>query len=122
MHPTIEVRDGQPDQAVNQHGDAARVRHQQNRILLFMLLCALPAMLAAAGADLAIPLYAVAGGGGSSQSAAFTLMGSVGQPVGGYSSSVDFTLNHGFWPATIGESGGDPGIPGNQIYLPQVAR
>jgi hypothetical protein len=121
MHPL--PRDGQKRQPVNQSAiQSSRTLRRLRLLLLLLLLCALPTTLAAAGADLEIPLFVVAGGGGSSQSAAFTLMGSVGQPVSGYSSSVDFTLNHGFWPATIGESGGGPGIPSNQIYLPQVAR
>jgi hypothetical protein len=97
---------------------AAAVLLYRHYLLLVLLLALLPLSIAASAAEPVIPRFTTAGGG-ATQSDQFTLMGSIGQPVRGLSSSVDFTLNHGFWQTT-GNQG--PTGSGSTIYLPQVRR
>lgn len=60
--------------------------------------------LAASLAGFDLGWHVIAGGGGHSSSADYTLDGSAGQPAAGTLSSADFRLGAGFWPGIGAES------------------
>jgi hypothetical protein len=86
-------------------------------LLLFLLLCTLPMTLAAASATQEIQRFTLASSGAST-SDSFILMGSVGQPSVGLSSSASFSLNGGFWSPAEESSAMSSGA----IYLPYLSR
>ncbi len=69
------------------------------------VLCVVPGISASGqtSADYAIPSDVLSGGGGTSQSADYSISASIGQPATvGLSSSADYDDNAGFWPRVMG--------------------
>lgn len=54
-----------------------------------------------------IPWFTIAGGGGDSSGGSYAVSGTIGQPVTGFSSGGNYTLEGGFWAS---ESIGNPEI------------
>ena len=88
------------------------------RILLtvaLLLLFTLP-VLAQSGGGYDLSWSTTDGGGGSSVGGIFDLRGAAGQPDAGVMSGGAFTLAGGFW------GGGEPPLPGYDLFLPMIVR
>ena len=89
----------------------------KDKLIPVMALCLLLAVgvpaLAQVSANHDLSWHVIAGGGGRMASTGHTLVGSIGQPLTGASSSTGHTLCSGFWCS---------GVVQQRIYLPLVLR
>jgi hypothetical protein len=60
-----------------------------------------------------IDWYVIGSGGGHSQSAAYQLDGTIGQPIVGTSSSSNYSIDAGFWVGATTPQGGCQYVPGD---------
>ena len=87
------------------------------RLLLLGLALVLLVTSALADAQVfSLPWWTVDGGGGTSNSASYSLSGSLGQPDAGVLDGGCYILGGGFWPSKVKQS------QGKDLYLPLVSR
>ena len=86
-------------------------------LLLILVVClalAVPARsVAQVTSNYDLSWRVIAGGGGQMQSASYTMMGTVGQPLAGPMASSSYNLGSGFWSGAAAEY---------RVYLPVVLR
>ena len=93
------------------------IKHKLRLVLTItlLLLFTLP-VLAQSGGGYDLSWSTTDGGGGSSSGGSFSLSGTIGQPDAGVMSGGAFTLAGGFW------GGGEPPLPGYDLFLPMIVR
>lgn len=75
-------------------------RSPWNGTLLLVAVCMLPLSAAAYSQESSV----IAGGGGYTESAGYTLIGTIGQPVAGLTTGTAYTNHSGFWNLRTGDT------------------
>jgi len=86
-------------------------------LLVLLAISLLLATAASANANIRINWYAFTGGGGHSNSAHYSLDGTMGQAAAGPASSTHYQLGGGFWYVL-----GVPQVSAGHLYLPVLLR
>jgi asparagine N-glycosylation enzyme membrane subunit Stt3 len=83
------------------------------RVIVLVLLALLVVVGVVLAFDGSIDSSVISSGGGRTQNGPFSIQASIGQPVAGITSGIQYEIQAGFWNGSI---------PGYSIFLPNVLK